>query len=279
VCSFAISEDPTARFWKFFKAEGRPALPLDLFQLSNKVALVTGGGSGLGRAICCGYAEAGARVAIADISFENATETVRLLGENTAGAYAQQLDVTKRQEVEAAVSKVVDTWGQIDVLVNCAGRAIRGTALEYKESDWDTIINVNLKGTFLCCQAAGRHMMAQGGGKIINIASIGGFIAYPGSIAYLASKGGVVQLTRGFAVELAAHNVQVNAIAPSLFDTPMVAGTRSDSDSQKYFMDRTPAGRKGRPEEIVGAAIFLAADSSAMVTGHTLAVDGGFLAA
>jgi NAD(P)-dependent dehydrogenase (short-subunit alcohol dehydrogenase family) len=122
-------------------------------------------------------------------------------------------------------------------------------------------------------------MATQRRGKIINIASIGGFIAYPGSIAYLASKGGVVQLTRGFAVELASYDVQVNAIAPSLFETPMVAGTRSDPASLKYFMDRTPAGRKGRPEEIVGAAIFLAADCSGMVTGHTLAVDGGFLSA
>jgi NAD(P)-dependent dehydrogenase (short-subunit alcohol dehydrogenase family) len=116
-------------------------------------------------------------------------------------------------------------------------------------------------------------------GKIINLASIGGFIAYPGSIAYLASKGGVVQLTKGFAVELAPFNVQVNAIAPSLFDTAMMAGSRSDSESQRYFMERTPIGRKGRPEEIVGAAIFLASPSASMVTGHTLAVDGGFLSA
>jgi NAD(P)-dependent dehydrogenase (short-subunit alcohol dehydrogenase family) len=111
------------------------------------------------------------------------------------------------------------------------------------------------------------------------MASIGGFIAYPGSIAYLASKGGVVQLTRGFAVELAPYNVQVNGIAPSLFETPLVAKARSDSESLKYFIDRTPAGRKGHPQEVVGAAIFLAADCSGMVTGHTIAVDGGFLSA
>lgn len=251
----------------------------DLFTLSDKNALVTGGGSGLGRAICCGFAAAGARVAVADLSFEKALETVTLLNQNANGSFAQQLDVTKKKNVDDTVTKVIETWGSIDVLVNCAGRAIRGTALEYQEEHWDTIINVNLKGTFLCCQAAGRFMANRGCGKIINIASIGGFIAYPGSIAYLASKGGVVQLTRGFAIELAPYNVQVNAIAPSLFDTPMVSGTRSDSESQTYFMSRTPAGRKGRPEEIVGAAIFLAADCSTMVTGHTLAVDGGFLSA
>jgi NAD(P)-dependent dehydrogenase (short-subunit alcohol dehydrogenase family) len=254
-------------------------LASEVFQLSDKRALVTGGGGGLGRAICRGLAQAGALVVVADVSLDSASDAVALLGQNSGRAFARQLDVTSKEQVESAVSEVVEQWGAIDVLVNCAGRAIRGTALDYKEEDWNTIIDVNLKGTFLCCQAAGRVMAAQHRGKIINMASIGGFIAYPGSIAYLASKGGVVQLTRGFAIELAPFNVQVNAIAPSLFDTPMMAGTRSDSESQKYFMDRTPAGRKGSPEEIVGAAIFLAADSSSMVTGHTLAVDGGFLSA
>jgi NAD(P)-dependent dehydrogenase (short-subunit alcohol dehydrogenase family) len=250
-----------------------------LFQLSGKTALVTGGGGGLGRAICHGFAEAGARVAVADLSLDNASETVALIRHRGSEAFAELLDVTSKDQVERAVAKVLERWSAIDVLVNCAGRAIRGTALDYQEEDWNTVIDVNLKGTFLCCQAAGRSMAARRSGKIINIASIGGFIAYPGSIAYLASKGGVVQLTRGFAIELAPYNVQVNAIAPSLFDTPMVAGTRSDAESRKYFMDRTPAGRMGRPEEIAGAAVFLAADCSAMVTGHTLALDGGFLSA
>jgi NAD(P)-dependent dehydrogenase (short-subunit alcohol dehydrogenase family) len=190
-----------------------------------------------------------------------------------------QLDVGNKQEVDRAFDEAARSRGGVDVLVNCAGLAIRGTALDYKEEDYDTILRVNLKGTFLCCQAAGRQMAARRSGKIINIASIGGFIAYPGSIAYLASKGGVVQLTRGFAVELAPFNVQVNAIAPSLFETPMMAASRADSESQRYFMDRTPMGRRGRPEELVGAAIFLAANSSSMVTGHTLAVDGGYLSA
>jgi NAD(P)-dependent dehydrogenase (short-subunit alcohol dehydrogenase family) len=254
-------------------------LALDIFQLSGKNALVTGGGGGLGQAICRGFAVAGARVAVADVSLDRAVETVSHLQQDAAEAFAVQVDVANKSQVEGTVTTVIERWGTIDVLVNCAGRAIRGTALDYKEEDWNTIIDVNLKGTFFCCQAAGRHMASRRSGKIINIASIGGFIAYPGSIAYLASKGGVVQLTRGFAVELAPFNVQVNAIAPSLFDTSMVAGTRSDSESQAYFMTRTPAGRKGKPEEIIGAAIFLAAECSNMVTGHTLAVDGGFLSA
>jgi NAD(P)-dependent dehydrogenase (short-subunit alcohol dehydrogenase family) len=251
----------------------------ELFQLTGKVALVTGGGGGLGRAICRGFASAGASIAATDISADAACETARLIEGDGGQAIAERLDVTSKRDVDRVIEQVIDQWGAIDVLVNSAGRAIRGTALDYPESDWDTIIGVNLKGTFLCCQTVARHMAGRRSGKIINLASIGGFIAYPGSIAYLASKGGVIQLTRAFAVELAPYNVQVNAIAPSLFDTPMTAGTRSDPESQKYFMDRTPTGRKGLPEEVVGAAIFLAAESSSMVTGHTLAVDGGFLAA
>lgn len=251
----------------------------DLFRLDGKTALVTGGGSGLGQAICIGLANAGCRVIAADVLVDKAGETVHLIQKSGGSAQAIQMDVGNKSEVERAVAEVLAECGNIDVLVNCAGRAIRGTALDYAEKDWDTIINVNLKGVFLCSQIVGRHMAERRSGKIINIASIGGFIAYPGSIAYLASKGGVVQLTRGFAVELAQYNVQVNGIAPSLFETPLVAKARSDSESLKYFMDRTPAGRKGHPEEVVGAVIFLAANCSSMVTGHTIAVDGGFLSA
>jgi NAD(P)-dependent dehydrogenase (short-subunit alcohol dehydrogenase family) len=249
----------------------------DLFRLEGKTALVTGGGSGLGQAICVGLAGAGCRVIVADILLDKASETAASIQD--AEAHPLQLDVGNKSDVEGAVSRALAKWKNIDVLVNSAGRAIRGTALDYEEKDWDTIINVNLKGVFLCSQIVGRHMAERRSGKIINIASIGGFVAYPGSIAYLASKGGVVQLTRGFAVELAPYNVQVNGIAPSLFDTPLVAQARSDSESSKYFIERTPAGRKGRPEEVIGAAIYLAADCSNMVTGHTIAVDGGFLSA
>lgn len=257
----------------------KEAMGSGLFDLTGKNALVTGGGSGLGRAICRGLAQAGARVVAADISIDSANETASLVRKDGGEARAEQLDVSSKRDVDRAVAAALKAWGTIDVLVNCAGRAIRGTALEYSEEDFDTIIAINLKGTFLCCQAAGRHMAERRSGKIINIASIGGFIAYPGSIAYLASKGGVVQLTRGFAVELAPFNVRVNAIAPAIFETPMMKASRADPESQRYFMERTPLGRRGQPEEIVGATVFLAADCSSMTTGHVLAVDGGFLSA
>jgi NAD(P)-dependent dehydrogenase (short-subunit alcohol dehydrogenase family) len=250
-----------------------------MFNVKGKTALITGGGSGLGQAIALGYAREGMRVLVTDVNGQAARETLAIIEQEGGVAEAHALDVTSRSEIEGLVGKAVVSHNAIDVLVNSAGLAIRGKALEYDDSDWDKIIAVNLKGTFLCCQIVGRTMAARQAGKIINMASIGAFIAYPGSIAYLASKGGVMQLTKGFAVELARSNVQVNAIAPSLFDTPMVRNTRSDNQSLQYFTDRTPVGRLGQPQEVVGAAIFLASDATSMITGHTLAVDGGFLAA
>lgn len=251
----------------------------DLFRLDRRVALITGGGSGLGQAIACGFATAGARVAVADVIPEGAQATAETIRQQGGEARAEKLDVRVRAEIDSVVADTLKAWGSIDILVNSAGTAIKGTALAYAESDWDTIIAVNLKGTFLACQAVGRHMAERRSGKIINLASIGAMVAYPNSVAYLASKGGVAQLTKAFAVELAPFNVQVNALAPSLFDTPLIRRVRSDSSSLSYFIGRTPLGRLGKPEEVVGAALFLASDASSMVTGHILAVDGGFLAA
>lgn len=248
-----------------------------MFDLTARVALVTGGGSGIGRGIARGLAGAGSRVVVADIDVESARSTVARIEAEGGRASAVQMDVTRSAMVEEVVQGVLRDGGAVDILVNSAGIAIKGTALDYAEEDWDRIIAVNLKGTFLPMQVVGRHMAARGSGKIINIASIGSFVAYPGSMAYLASKGGVAQLTKSFALELAPRNVQVNAIAPCLMDTPMTTKVRSDTAD--YFIDRTPMGRMGRTEELVGAAIYLASEASSLVTGHILAVDGGFLIA
>ncbi len=168
--------------------------------------------------------------------------------------------------------------GPVDVLVNSAGITRRRPAVEFAEDDWQRVIAVNLTGVFLACQAAGRRMLERRRGRIVKIASIAGEIGLAGTIAYAASKGGVVMLTRALAVEWAAQGVRVNAIAPSWFDTDMGGLMRREPDYAERAMRRVPMGRMGRPDELVGAVVYLASEASAMVTGHVLAVDGGTLA-
>jgi NAD(P)-dependent dehydrogenase (short-subunit alcohol dehydrogenase family) len=233
----------------------------------------------LGQAIAEGLAEAGAQVAVADISQPRAEETAKQIQERGGKAVAVQADVTQRGAVKAMTERALRDWKKIDILVNSAGMVFRSPALEYPEEEWDRVLQVNLKGTFLCCQVIGKAMVDSGKGSIINIASIGGLIGYPGCIAYLASKGGVVQLTKGLAVEWAKLGVRVNAIAPFVFDTPMVRPIMDqEPDHFRRMVDKAPMGKLGQAEEIIGASIFLASPASNLITGHVLAVDGGFLA-
>jgi NAD(P)-dependent dehydrogenase (short-subunit alcohol dehydrogenase family) len=168
--------------------------------------------------------------------------------------------------------------GRIDVLVNSAGITVRGPAADFRAADWDRILAVNLSGVFHACQAMGRRMIARGTGSIVNIASIAGQIGLPGTIAYVASKGGVIALTRGLAVEWARHGVRVNAIAPSWFETRLGGVIHREPEYAARAMARVPAGRMGRPDELAGAVVYLASAASGMVTGHVLNVDGGTLA-
>jgi NAD(P)-dependent dehydrogenase (short-subunit alcohol dehydrogenase family) len=251
-----------------------------LFALTGRVALVTGGGSGLGEAIALGYAQAGATVVIADVSEEAARAVVASVADRGHALEAKAVDVTQADQVEALVQDVVDRHGRLDVLVNSAGTSHRAKAEEFPEEAWDRVVTINLKGSFLACQAAGRRMLAQGGGSIVNLASIGASIAYPHTTAYLQSKGGVAQLTRSLALEWIDRGVRVNALAPCLFDTPLVrASDAKQSLTSEWIAARTPIGRRGQPREIVGPAIFLASDAASMVTGHVLQVDGGYLIA
>jgi len=249
------------------------ASPLDLFRLDDRVAVVTGGASGVGRGLALGLAAVGARVVIADLpAREGEAASVAAL----CGGESLPVDVAVPEQARALVAEV----GHVDVLVNCAGIIVRTPSLELSEADWDRVLDVNLKGAFFMAQAAAASMVSGGrGGAIVNIASINGLVGAVQRAGYTASKGGLVNLTRTLALEWAEHGVRVNAIAPTYLRTPLTTPLFEDATFMEYLRDRQPLPRDGTPEDIVGAAIFLCSDASALVTGHTLAVDGGWTAA
>jgi NAD(P)-dependent dehydrogenase (short-subunit alcohol dehydrogenase family) len=251
----------------------------DLFRLDGRVAAVTGGSSGLGAAMAKGLAQAGAALAIVDVDDEGAARTVATIEEQGGRAVAMHCDVTDKAAVDALADRVVSELGGVDVLVNSAGMAFRSPAEEFPEEEFDRIIALNLKGTYLCCQALGRKMLDRGSGSIINLASIGAFISYPHASAYNASKGGVLNLTRVLALEWIDRGVRVNGIAPGLCDSPLTrARAKQSSVTSDFLQARMLRPELILPRELVGTAIFLASDASARVTGHTVLVDDGYTA-
>ncbi len=251
-----------------------------IFDLSGRVAVVTGAGSGLGAAMAIGYAQAGVKVVLVDLNEAGAAATASVIQEQGGVAEAHRVDVTAKVEVDALADAVVTKLGRVDILVNSAGSAFRSSAEEFPEERFDFIVNLNLKGTYLCCQAFGRKMLAQGTGSIINLGSIGSFVGYPWASAYLASKGGVLGITRGLALEWRDRGVRVNAIGPTLMDSPLTRqAARRTSLTADFIKARMLRQRLGLPRELIGAAIFLASDAAELVTGHTLMCDDGYLTA
>ena len=246
------------------------------FSLEGKVALVTGANTGLGQGIAVALAEAGADIAAAGIQAPLETEEkVRALGRRFVSIEANLSSV---EPIERVVRETLDGLGGLHVLVNNAGLIRRADAVDFTEKDWDDVMNVNIKGAFFMAQAAGRHMIANGGGKIVNIASM---LSFQGGIrvpSYTASKSGIAGITRLLANEWGAKGVNINAIAPGYMATDNTAQLRADEDRNKAILDRIPAGRWGEPSDLGGTAVFLASRASDYVNGAVIPVDGGWLA-
>ena len=249
-----------------------------LFSLEGKTAVITGGTSGIGRALSLGLAEAGANViatARRQQQVEETASAIEAIGRKTLRVPS---DVSDRSSLEQLAAAVLATFGNVDILINCAGRIKRTPTLTMPEDEWAAILDSNLTGTLRACQVFGKHMLQRGYGRIVNITSLNSFVALNEVAAYAASKSAVSSLTRSLAVEWSKRGVTVNAIAPGVFRTDLNAQLLDSTPRGHELLMRTPMGRFGKTEELVGAAIFLASDASSFVTGHTIVVDGGFLA-
>jgi NAD(P)-dependent dehydrogenase (short-subunit alcohol dehydrogenase family) len=248
------------------------------FDLTGRVALVTGAGRGIGHDLVLGLAGAGARVAAGVRRVSDAEEVVAAVRAAGGDAIAVSLDVTDTASIEAAVATTVASLGRLDILVNNAGLGTNHDALDATEEEWDELFAVNVRGLFFASQAAARRMVEQGHGRIVNVASQAGIVGIRRHAAYSASKGAVITLTKVLALEWAPAGVTVNAIAPTWVLTPGTAERLSDPDFLRSVLDRIPLGRVGTTSELAGAVIYLASDAAAMVTGATLVIDGGWTA-
>ena len=252
---------------------------MDLF---GKVAIVTGARRGMGRTHALILAKAGAKVVVADISQEDCQKVVEEIEKKKGQALAVKCDVSKKEEVDKMVGAAVKKWGKVDILVNNAGIAQFVPFLKMTEEEWDKTLDINLKGYFLCAQAAAKEMAKQKAGVIVNIASVAmgqQGVGFPNLAHYCATKGGIVGMTEALAVELAPYNIRVNAISPGLIETPMIDPIKQDKKSMEGLLVRVPLHRVGKPEEVSNLVLFLASDSSSYITGSTVVIDGGWLAA
>ena len=250
---------------------------LERFSLKEKVAIVTGAGTGIGKGIATAMAESGARVVLAGRTRSRLEETARDIGDSGGEALVVEADVSDRDGREALVTTALDTWQQIDILVNNAGVNVRTPPEDYREEDWDRVLDTNLKGTFFLTQLVARHMIERKYGKIIHISSLSAITGIPLIPAYTAAKGGLASMTYQLAIDWARYNINVNSICPGYIRTPL---TRPVEESERgtYILNRVPAGRWGEPEDIAGTAVFLASPASDFLTGQLIVVDGGWMA-
>jgi len=250
----------------------------ELFSLDGKLAVVTGGTSGIGRALSLGLADAGADVIATARRQQQVDDTAAEIEARGRKTLRVASDVGDRESLEKLLASALERFGKIDILVNCAGIIKRTPTLDLAEAEWTNILNVNLTGTLRACQVFGRKMLERGYGRIINIASLNSFVALSEVAAYAASKAGVASLTRSLAVEWSKKGVTVNAVAPGVFRTDLNAQLLDSTQRGQELLMRTPMGRFGKTEELIGAVVYLASDSASFVTGQILVVDGGFLA-
>ncbi|MCL4508619.1 MAG: SDR family oxidoreductase [Chloroflexi bacterium] len=251
-------------------------------KLAGKITVVTGAGSGIGQAIAQTLAAAGARIAVVDFSETGGQETVRLITEQGGEAFFVQADVSHRSDVERYVKAVVERYGRIDILCNNAGIGVAATVTETTEEDWDRVLAVDLKGVYLGCKYTIPVMLRQGGGVIVNTASVAGMVGVLNRAAYCAAKAGVVGLTKSIAVDYVSQNIRCNAVCPGTVDSPWIQRILSQQPDpvaeRQRMVERQPMGRMGRPDEVARAVLYLACDDSAFVTGSTLVIDGGLTA-
>jgi len=248
-------------------------------KLKDRVAIVTGGGKGIGEEICLGLSREGARIVIAEIDIENSEEVIKKIQNNGSEAIVIKTDVSEENSINNMVAEAIKHFGKIDILINNAGIRHIKKLLDHTKKDWDEMIAVNLTGPYLSCKAVIPHMIKQGKGKIVNFGSIASFMGRPDRVGYVAAKSGVLGLTRALAVDLTRKNINVNTICPGLISTPFNKKFAEDPTHGEAWGKETIVGRWGLPTDIVGAAVFLSSDESDFINGSEIKIDGGWLAA